>query len=279
MTVTILTWQGTGVDMWTGFPAQVASAAQNAHPTVFYWQPVGNWPAAAYPMGPSVAAGVAEGQRLLTQVHTSGPVVLIGYSQGAICASHFWRDVILNPNGACHNRVNDVIAAITWGNPCRAPGVANGNVFAGWPTPKKLDRVVTGGIAGPDDLTPAQTPAFWYDFVNTLAGTDNRDIYTDCPVGPTPATKEAPAGAIETQIYNIVQQATAPDVFAIVRDVLKLVGPRGFAQALAITEAIVNGGLFTAAGSNAAHYTYDIAPAITYLQQLGASLAASNINM
>ena len=24
MTVTILTWQGTGVDMWTGFPAQVA---------------------------------------------------------------------------------------------------------------------------------------------------------------------------------------------------------------------------------------------------------------
>jgi hypothetical protein len=82
---------------------------------------------------------------LLTQVHTSGPVVLIGYSQGAICASHFWRDVILNPNGACHNRVNDVIAAITWGNPCRAPGVANGNVFAGWPTPKKLDRVVTGG--------------------------------------------------------------------------------------------------------------------------------------
>jgi len=66
---------------------------------------------------------------LLTQVHTSGLVVLIGYSQGAICASHFWRDVILNPNGACHNRVNDVIAAITWGNPCRAPGVANGNVF------------------------------------------------------------------------------------------------------------------------------------------------------
>jgi hypothetical protein len=61
--------------------------------------------------------------------------------------------------------------------------------------------------------------------------------------------------------------------------VLKLVGPRGFAQALAITEAIVNGGLFAAAGSRAAHYTYDIAPAITYLQQLGASLAASNINM
>ena len=57
MTATILTWQGTGADMWTGFPAQTASAAQQANPNVFYWQPVGNWPAATYPMGPSVAAG------------------------------------------------------------------------------------------------------------------------------------------------------------------------------------------------------------------------------
>ena len=142
--------------------------------------------------------------------------------------------------------------------------------------PRDVDGVVTGGIAGPDDLTPAQTPAFWYDFVNTLAGPNNNNIYTDCPVGPTPATNEAPAGAIETRFDNIVQQATAPDVFAIVFDVLKLVGPDGFAEALAITEAIVNGGLFAAAGSTAAHYTYDIAPAITYLQQLGASQAVSN---
>jgi hypothetical protein len=273
MTVTILTWQGTGVDMWTGFPAQTAQAAQNAYPNVFFWQPVGNWPASAFPMGPSVDAGVAEGQRLLTQVHTSGPIVLIGYSQGAICASHLWRDVILNPAGACHNRVNDVIAAVTWGNPCRAPGVANGNAFAGWPMPAEVDGVDTGGIAGPDDLTPAQTPAFWYDFVNTLAGPNNDDLYTDCPVGPTPATDEAGPGDIETQIYNIVQQATAPDIFAIVSDVLSLVGPLMLTEVLSITEAIVNGGLFLAAGSNAAHYTYDIAPAIAYLQKVGANLA------
>jgi hypothetical protein len=57
-----------------------------------------------------------------------------------------------------HNRVNDVIAAVTWGNPCRATSVANGNVFAGWPMPGDVDGVVTGGIAGPDDLTPAQKP-------------------------------------------------------------------------------------------------------------------------
>jgi len=273
MTVTILTWQGTGSDMWSGFPAQVAQAAQNAYPKVFYWQPVGNWPAAAFPMGPSVDAGVAEGQRLLTQEHTSGQIILIGYSQGAICASHLWRDVILNPGGACHNRVNDVIAAITFGNPCRAPGVANGNAFAGWPMPAEIDGVVTGGIAGPDDLTPAQTPAFWYDFVNTMAGVDNHDLYTECPTGPTPATNEAGPGVIETQIYDIVQQATGPDIFAIVSDVLKLVGPSAFEEALSITEAIYNGGLFLAAGPNAAHYTYDIAPAITYVQQVGASLS------
>ena len=88
--------------------------------------------------------------------------------------------------------------------------------------------------------------------MNTLAGPINNDIHTDRPVGPTPAANEAPAGA-------------------------KLVGPDGFAEALAITQAIVNGGLFAAAGSNAAHDKYDIAPAITYLQQLGASQAASNV--
>jgi hypothetical protein len=94
------------------------------------------------------------------------------------------------------------------------------------------------------------------------------------------ATNEAGPGAIETQIYNIVQQATGPDIFAIIADVLKLVGPSKFVEVLSITEAIVNGGLFLAAGSKAAHYTYDIAPAITYLQQVGATYlqqAAANM--
>src|SRR5262249_61864800 len=165
------------------------------------------------------------------------------------------------------------IASILLGTPCRAPGLANGNAFAGWPMPAEIDGVVTGGIAGPDDLTPAQTPAFWHDFVNTMAGVDNHDLYTECPTGPTPATNEAGPGVIETQIYDIVQQATGPDIFAIVSDVLKLVGPSAFEEALSITEAIYNGGLFLAAGPNAAHYTYDIAPAITYVQQVGASLS------
>jgi hypothetical protein len=270
--ITILTWQGTGVDMWTGFPAQVARATQNAYPKVFYWQPVGNWPASAYPMGPSVDAGVAEGQRLIQEVHTTGGLIPIGYSQGAICASHWWRDVVLN--GPCQNRINDVIAAVTWGNPCRSPGIANGNAFAGWPMPAAVDGVVTGGIAGPDDLTPAQTPAFWYDFVNTIAGPNNNDLYTDAPTGTNPWTAEAGPGLIETQIYNIVQQATAPDIFAIISDALKVVDPAtSVTEVLSIVEAIINGGLFAAQGGNAAHYTYDIAPAIAYLQQIGAKLS------
>jgi hypothetical protein len=55
--------------------------------------------------------------------------------------------------------------------------------------------------------------------------------------------------------------------------VLSLVGPSMFTEVLSITEAIVNGGLFLAAGSNAAHYTYDIATAIAYLQKVGATLS------
>ena len=69
---------------------------------------------------------------------------------------------------------------------------------------------------------------------------------------------EAGPGVIETQIYNIVQNANSPNIFAILRDAVKLVNPRTSVQEIiSITEAIVNGGMFLAAGPNAAHYTYD----------------------
>lgn len=233
-------------------PASVASVVQKALPNIFYFQPVGNWPAQIYPMGPSVDQGYNEGVRLATKVHPNNLLFPFGYSQGAICASHFLRDFII-PN----KLQNRVAGGITFGNPCRSPGIANGNARADWPMPGKIDGYVTGGIAGPDCLTAAQTPDGWLDFVNTTTSDHGQtELYANCPVGTNPWTAEAPPGKVGTSIYNVVQQATVLDVFAVAKDLGVPVG---------LVEEIVNGFEFLGAQGAADHYTYPIQPAIDYL--------------
>ena len=142
--------------------------------------------------------------------------------------------------------------------------------------PANVDGVVTGGISGPACMMQADvashllTPVthFWGDFVNTIG--DGNDIYADAPVGPNPWTAEAGPGVIETQIYNIVQNATSPNIFAILRDAVKLVNPTtSVEEIISITEAIVNGGMFLAAGPDAAHYTYDTTPIYNFITLAG----------
>ena len=280
----IMTVSGTGTNMWDQTPPQPAAVA-NALPGVangnsgpFFWQPVGNYPAAPFPMGPSVQDGVRELIRLVNGVYPPGNpvgqgIILLGYSQGAIVVSHFMRDHVVNPNGACHARWPDIVAVATWGNPCRAPGFASGNDFAGWPDPGNVDGVVTGGIAGPDDLHPSvYVPAsttvrhYWGEFVNTIG--NGNDIYTACPVGTNPWTAEAPTGVVETNIYDIVQNVTPADIFQIILEVVAVIATVGL-ELIPIIEAIINGGLFAQAGPNAPHYTYDIGPITNFIALAG----------
>jgi len=253
--IILLCWQGTGSDMWNTTPPQpasVASVVAQALPNIFYFQPIGNWPAQLYPMGPSVDEGYNEGVRLATKVHPNNLLFPFGYSQGAICASHFLRNFII-PN----NLQNRVAGGITFGNPCRSPGIANGNAWADWPMPGNIDGFVTGGISGPDCLTAAQTPSWWLDFVNTTTSDHGEtDLYANCPVGTDPWTAEAPPGKVGTSIYNVVQQATVLDVVAVAADLAVPIGT---------VEEIVNGFEFLAAQGAADHYTYPIQPAIDYL--------------
>jgi hypothetical protein len=108
-------------------------------------------------------------------------------------------------------------------------------------------------------------------------------LYADAPVGPPsgspaglnistsgpPWVNEPPAGTYETQIYNIVQQWW-PNVIAIAKDIFKLFGPDLFEDLMGIADAIINGGMFAAAGPNASHYTYDITPIINFIGQAAA---------
>jgi len=280
----VMTVSGTGTNMWDQTPPQPAAVA-NGLPGVatgnsgpFFWQPVGNYPAAYFPMGPSVEDGVQELIRLVNDVYPPGNpvgqgIILLGYSQGAIVVSHFMRDHVVNPLGQCHNRWPDIVAVATWGNPCRGPGFASGNDFAGWPDPADVDGVVTGGIAGPDDLMPpVYVPVsktvrhYWGEFVNTIG--NGNDIYADCPVGTNPWTGEAPTGVVETNIYNIVQNVTPADIFQIILEVVGVIATFGL-ELIPIIEAIINGGLFLQAGPDAPHYTYDIGPITNFVALAG----------
>ena len=93
-------------------------------------------------------------------------------------------------------------------------------------------------------------------------------FYADCPVGSNPWIAEAATGVVETNIYNIVQNITAPDIFQIILEVIGLIATAGL-ELIPIIEAIVNGGLFLQAGPGAAHYTYDIVPITNFIALAG----------
>ena len=115
-------------------------------------------------------------------------------------------------------------------------------------------------------LTPVTH--FWGDFVNTI-GVGN-DIYADAPVGPNPWTAEAGPGVDRDTDLQHRPKCNSPNIFAILRDAVKLVNPKtSIQEIISITEAIVNGGMFLAAGPNAAHYTYDTTPIYNFIALAG----------
>ena len=225
-------------DPWEALAHNVAGTLYD---TPVYWQPIG-YPASVYPMGKSVTIGRGEVNRQIALRPKGTPLFLSGYSQGALVTDTVWVQDILSPNGIHHDRLPDVRGIINFGDPGRCPGVAHGNEIAGLPPPSKHDGVTTGGIAGPKDLTPQQTPSF------LLSCALDGDLYACCPVGDSPQSGEAKVGRVETQIFNIVQAATFWDVLAVAEDL---------GRPAATIEAVWNGLVFAAEGVNAPHWKYD----------------------
>lgn len=243
---------------WYGIMAQFWGSAFG---NVWRWQPVG-YPAAVAPMGPSVQAGVTEVLRLLDLPENNTTFGLSGYSQGALVTDIVWRDHLLDSKGSHHHRLADCIAIVNFGDPMRSPGIANGNLYAGIPVPGKLDGFTTGGIAGPADLTAAQTPDFLLSFA--LPG----DLYASAPVGDNPWTDEPKVGADETLIFNLIQELNLSSAFSLAKAAVKI-GTNLLSQTIPVAEAIWNGLQFAAQGTNAPHWLYDPQPAIQYLLERG----------
>ena len=258
----LLTIHGTGVPMDFGPPADVARAVGR----YYDWQPVG-YPAAVFPMRPSVDAGVVEGLRLLDEVKPPDQEwALEGYSQGAVVAVKIYQH--LKATNSRH--LKTLKAAVTWGNPCREQGVAHGNRRYGWPMPDPN----SSGIAHASERM-VNTPDWWLDFVNV------GDIYTDTPRG-----RHADIGEDMTMVYQIVMDPLpglglgwappGPNPYpttpadkgedTAIEQVTELMDSplREFPAAVG---AILNGlGFITGPGGPTyVHLAYDTAPAIDYL--------------
>jgi hypothetical protein len=223
-------------------------------PPPIFWAPAA-FPAAVFPMMASVKQGIVSVTAQVDQWHTPGnPLFIGGYSQGAIVIGMYYLQNVLSPNGVHHRHLADLARGgiINFGDPLRAPGIANGNKELGFALPSTLDGVDTGGIGGPLVLHPEDTPD-WY-----LSCALDGDLYASCPIGDNPWAAEASTGKVETSVYNFVESGSILDFLKIALDVGAPIGT---------VKAIYNALKFASAGMNAPHWQYGpfVGPAINWI--------------
>ena len=247
VTPVLFTVQGTGVDMWTGYPADTARACLD----LCHWQPIGNYPADPFPMWRSVLQGIAELRLQLRDYNNRYPgyrIWLAGYSQGAIVTSWVYKHDIMDPNGMLHDLLPQVKKGVTWGNPMRELHKANGNLRAGWAVPDG-QGILYDRLQG--------TPDYWLDFAHGANSQWGRDLYTDTEVGPR--------GDNESAICDIIMQQTlwSGPISLAKRFAHLLTDPIDGIPA--VFESIYDAGMFFGGGT-APHVNYDPQPAIDYLR-------------
>ena len=93
-----------------GYPADIARRVSH----LYHWQPVGNYPASAFPMNKSVDLGRKEVMRLIAdRVLVPGPVAFADYSQGSIIGGQVRNKI---RTGELNNQL---VASVSFGNPMR----------------------------------------------------------------------------------------------------------------------------------------------------------------
>ncbi|SKU72341.1 Bacteriophage protein [Mycobacteroides abscessus subsp. massiliense] len=256
----LLTAAGTGVDMWTGYPAEVARAVED----IWYFQPINYGPngiPAIFPMGPSTDSGINEGVRLvLEEIPAGTPIGLCGYSQGGMVVSRLLDEF---RTGRLKARQRDLVAGLTFGNPDREVDANGGRGIS--------NRRIKG------------TPVDWW-----LDLFDERDIYGNVPNNDV--------GEDMTAIFRLVQLRGIDDLIgedSLLQQALELVlggglaipsnpldlmgmlsklgvtGPlSGFpAAVMAIVKAITFFGSKPATAPHIEYHLREISPGVTYLDR------------
>ena len=232
----LVTAQGTGVDMWTGPPAD---AARNLEARgLCKWQPIGNYPARQFPMWSSIMMGVTEGNYQLSRFPGRRKYA-IGYSQGAAVIA-----LMLKYGALGTENVDRRVALI--GNPMRELGKANGNLASGLPVPEgagaMIDRLV-------------DTPDWVGDFAHGANSVFKRDLYTD-----TPMDKSGENIRAITKIVMGNDWWTGQD--NIFEQLIEL-GLNPFTGAAAAFQSVVYAGMFFGAQTGP-HVNYELDPVINW---------------
>lgn len=238
---------GTGVPWWVGPDADTARACEDK----LFWQPIG-YPAAAFPMGKSIAAAI---DQCHVQFNRADPgfmhrrrieqygVVLGGYSQGAAAISELWENNIKPPGSSLGWAKDNVLKAITWGNPNRERGQVWPD-FGGSPMASYTSQGVSS--TGMRD-----TPSWWRNYAH--AG----DLYAAAEPGDSQQDKNA-----VWQIVRDLNIFTGTDsLLAQVIELCALPIPR----TIAAFSALIDAGIFFAKRTGP-HVDYGIGPAIEYLR-------------
>lgn len=239
---------GTGVPWWVGPDADTARAVEGK----WRWQPCA-YPAAPFPMGPSINAGKASVQEqfnraekdfmLRQQVERNG-AGLVGYSQGAVITSETWEFDIKPDNGALHWAKDHMIKAVTWGNPSRELGKVYPD-FGGSP----VAPANTSGVAYIDDRMH-DTPSWWRDYAH------QGDLYASAEQGDS--------GEDKTAIWRIIRGEKffiGPDT--LLEQFLEI-AQQPLPGAIGAFKAMWDAGMFFARGLTP-HTNYSTVPAIEYL--------------
>lgn len=235
---------GTGVPWWVGPDADTARAVEKK----YKWRPIG-YPAVPFPMGPSIAAGRAEGNRIITEERSrieKYGLSLGGYSQGALVTGEIWEYDIKPASGPLHWALPHMDKAVAWGNPMREAGKA-------YPDPGGALAAADHGGVTPNRMV--DTPDWWRNYAH--AG----DLYTDCADDEAGENKRAIWAIIRgTQVFS------GPD--SILAQVLEVMGLRQDAgqimEIVGLFKALIDAGMFFGSGTGP-HINYSPQPAIDYL--------------
>src|SRR5271156_227804 len=117
-----------GTNPWEVVADQIAGTQTPTPP--YIWQPIG-YPAAVENMEASylnavdqivAALGGPASPFYQAPVYASGPFVLSGYSQGTCATNTVWSQFIFPEDGILHNRINDCLAIVNFGDVFRCAG-------------------------------------------------------------------------------------------------------------------------------------------------------------
>lgn len=241
----LFTVHGTGQPdpLGPGLPADTARAVLD----LYAWQPIGNYPAATWPMWPSIEKGVTElVAQIKDRVGPADTLSLAGYSQGAVVTGQVLKHHIMDPAGDLHGHLGRVRKVVFWGNPMRQRGI---QAFDEWIHP--LAPADTHGILTEDLLEGLDTAPF-----ETRDYAHKGDMYA--------CNTDDQAAEYKRAIAKIVMRATdiwnGPDSLV---SQLKELGQRPFQEAFAMALAIGQAGAFF----TSTEHGYNIGPAIDFLRK------------